>query len=381
MKLHDDQNVLCRLDVWRKVAEETFNDLTWLSDTHATIECPGSRFHSTPGKANLFLDYVPTIHCHHASCPAAVEDANKEFRSECQRRCREAGLENEWTAAEKAAWVESKREAEARKRGQDRLRRRLKERLPQIVDDNYRTLAEWANLSPNHAPLERPAKHLGAWLDAMQDFDPNLHLWIGDKFDSGSKWHRRNFATVGEWNERLGGIGSLQWKYPHVVPAHFARWKNLCNRVAAAVEYRKLLAVEFDSLAVDAADNKELGLAVVRYICDKYNLRLFSACDSGNKSVHALITWPQDRETYDAVIFELESLGADPGPMRHFAASCRLPGAMRADDEGFPVAWQRLYFLDAAALRDCSSSLVTHPDHRADIKNINRDVATEAQWA
>jgi hypothetical protein len=380
MQLHENSNLPNRRDIWREVAEELFNDLTWQSDTHATIECPGSRSHSKAGNASLFLDHVPTINCFHQSCKLAVEDANKEFRSECQRRCREAGLENEWTASEKAAWVERRREEESRKSAQDRLRRQLKDRLPQIVDDNYRTLTEWVNLSPSHAPLERATKHLGAWLAAMQTLDPDQRLWIGNKFDSGSKWHKRNFATVGEWIERLCKIGSLQWTYQHVVPANFARWKNLCNRVAAAVEYRKLLAVEFDSLAVDATDNKELGLAVVRYICDKYNLRLFSACDSGNKSVHALITWPQDRESYDAVIFELESLGADPGPLHHFAASCRLPGAMRADDEGLPVAWQRLYFLDVAAGQDCSSSLITHPDHRADTRNINRDLATEAQW-
>ncbi len=358
---------IARLGVWREVAEETFNDLVWESEIRASIECPGGSTHSRPSKANLFLEHVPTVNCFHKNCKPAVETANHGLRSECSRRCREAGLESEWSATEKSAWIKRKRQEEQEQENLKRRAHRLRDKLPEIVDTFHRTLADWIMESPHQGVKDRPMYHLEYWLDGLFSYGDDKRIWIGTKYDSGRKHHTWNFATPSEWLQRMEGKSGLQCQWDQVCPAFFANWRKLHNRVTEAVAERRLLAVEFDHLSDQPKDNKELGLAVVRYVLEKYSLKMFSACDSGNKSVHCLLAWPQDRETYAAVTFELAALGADEGLWR-MASTTGLPGAMRIDDEGFPVAWQNLYWLDPGALDGAGSSLVTHLEHQPDIQ-------------
>jgi hypothetical protein len=297
--------------------------------------------------------------------------SRSELRAECRKREREAGLTPEWTQEERRAWCERKKVEKEFERKRKNLLKASEEHLAKIIPMYRRPLTAWVWESPHDAPRQRVTEHLAAWLAAL----PNgWRIWIGHTIrDTGHKRHRWNFATVEEWRRRHECSTGVGCDWQQVCPAIFHRLPRLHDRKKCAVAERLLFTVEFDEIDADPVVNKECGLAVVAWLRYECGLRLFSACDSGNKSVHALFAWPEGGpKEWELLTTILEGMGADP-KVWGLASTTRLPGGMRFDDtDDLPYAWQRLYFLDPSALVGATgSSTKTHPDHKPDLAKLS----------
>lgn len=115
-------------------------------------------------------------------------------------------------------------------------------------------------------------------------------------------------------------------------------------------------------------------MAAVGWLRQECGLRLFSACDSGNKSVHALFAWPEGGpKEWERLTTILLGMGADP-KVWGLASTTRLPGGIRFDEsDELPCAWQKLYFLDPSALVGATgSSTKTHLDHKPDLTKLSQ---------
>jgi len=63
--------------------------IDWQTEVSGFCRCPGEAFHtSANGKKDcrVNVDGVPTIFCFHASCAAAVAEANRRLRKEIRDR-------------------------------------------------------------------------------------------------------------------------------------------------------------------------------------------------------------------------------------------------------------------------------------------------------
>ncbi len=68
----------------RQIAEAQLGELRWINPTTAYCTCPGVANHSNKdGKRDcrVCLEGVPTVHCLHTSCEAAITSANRTLRS------------------------------------------------------------------------------------------------------------------------------------------------------------------------------------------------------------------------------------------------------------------------------------------------------------
>lgn len=376
--------------IWRELAEEMLNDVNWLSSTEARVECPGSSSHSD-GKpdAYLYIDCVPTIHCFHQTCRSKVEGFNEEFRQEARLRERAAGITWKPTKDELAKWQAERSAREVAARKEKRILTYAREQmLPNILSRYTRPLDEWVKQSPHPVPSRRSFTHLKPFLEALP---PDENIWIGGrKSDTGHRWHKRHFAPAADWVQRLGNRGGLSVDWQYICPSCFVPARNLCNRSAWAVRYRRLLVLEADALDPKPMVNKIKMGAIAEWLrleCyDEYQLRLFALVDSGNKSLHAWFSWPScPPEQWEHLTTVLRGLGLDPHTWG-LASCARLPGVLRQREDGGtepdPVGWQRLYYFDPAALKpfeDLPSSKVTHPEHKPDLAKAERDSAFEAE--
>src|SRR5512136_285003 len=69
----------------RHVASQLLGAIDWQTEVSGFCRCPGEAFHtSANGKKDcrVNLDGAPTIFCFHASCSAAVAEANRRLRRE-----------------------------------------------------------------------------------------------------------------------------------------------------------------------------------------------------------------------------------------------------------------------------------------------------------
>jgi hypothetical protein len=364
---------MTRQEIWKETIGEYVNVEHWKSDSEAIIECPGSRFHSG-GKTDAvyYCEHVPTISCFHSSCQSTVEAANQELRAECQRREIEAGLNRQWSLEEQLEWRQKRREKREALKKRRRIAEAARARLPIIFDKYQRPLSAWIAESPHDAPRMAARYHLAEWFAALP---LDMRVWVGHSLkETGHKRNCRNFLTVAECLDHIQRVGPFGCAWQQIAPAYFAEWRLLHDRKAAAVRERRIFVLEFDKLSADRDDNKEKTLAVADWLQTECEMHLFSACDSGKKSVHCCFAWPHGGEKeWNDLCVVLESMGADAGLWR-LASTARLPGAMRfADDEDdqLPLAWQRLYYLNPDALAHAGSSLQTHPKHKADAKRID----------
>ena len=73
----------------RRVAMSILGAIDWQTEVRGFCRCPGEAFHtSANGKKDcrVNVDGVPTIFCFHASCAAAVAEANRRLRKEIRDR-------------------------------------------------------------------------------------------------------------------------------------------------------------------------------------------------------------------------------------------------------------------------------------------------------
>src|SRR5215510_6421178 len=69
----------------RRIAERMLGAIDWQTEVSGFCRCPGEAMHtSSNGKKDcrVNVDGAPTIFCFHASCAAAVAEANRRLRRE-----------------------------------------------------------------------------------------------------------------------------------------------------------------------------------------------------------------------------------------------------------------------------------------------------------
>src|ERR1044071_8785627 len=81
----------------RQIAAGVVGAVDWQTDVSGFCRCPGEALHThkTGTKdCRVSVDGAPTIYCFHASCAAAVAEANRRLRRELGSRVWELGLPN-----------------------------------------------------------------------------------------------------------------------------------------------------------------------------------------------------------------------------------------------------------------------------------------------
>jgi hypothetical protein len=174
-----------------EIAEKQLGEITWVSPTEGYCECPGKDRHSSKDGGKdcvVYLDRIPTLHCLHASCTAAIEEANRKLRAAILNGCKEGdGKPRRLTAEDKATLKERDR--------QERLRQRAAKSLPQVLSNHQWTYDQIIADSP----VQLTGEERDHWRLLLRKFKPEDVVWIGDKFDSGKPEHARNFKSAAQW--------------------------------------------------------------------------------------------------------------------------------------------------------------------------------------
>lgn len=289
-----------------EIAENQLGEISWVSATEGYCECPGKDRHTSKDGGKdciLYLDRIPTLHCLHASCAPAVEEANRKLRAAILYGSKDSDSKpRRLTAEEKAKLKERER--------QERLRQRAAKSLPQILANHQWTYDQIIADSP--VQLTGDAKD--HWRLLLKKFKPEDVIWIGDKCDSGKPEHAKHFKTAAEWLKERSVPGPL------ICPATFKN--NSTARSNDNVLVRRFLVVESDTLAKD-----QVG-AVFKWLRDRVGLELVAIVDTAGKSLHGWFRFPQHEYEVDELKLVLPALQADP---KLFTPSqpVRLPGALR----------------------------------------------------
>ena len=151
--------------------------------------------------------------------------------------------------------------------------------LPKILKD-YRWTYEQIQKDTKDVPSADPNNH---WRHIVELFRGDVVLWIGNKYDSGSPQHERNFQMASAW---LNG-GSIPGQF--TCPAGFK--VNSQSRSNENVLHRHFLVVESDVLSKD-----EVG-AVFKWMRDEVGLNLRAVVDTTGKSLHGWFDFPKKAGT------------------------------------------------------------------------------------
>jgi hypothetical protein len=289
-----------------EIAEHQLGQIDWVSPTEGYCECPGKERHTSKDGGKdciLYLDRIPTLHCLHASCAPAIEEANRKLRAAILNGCKEGdGKPKRLTAEDKAKLKERDR--------QERLRQRAAKSLPQVLANHQWTYDQIIADSP----VQLAGEERDHWRLLLKKFKPEDVIWIGDKFDSGKAEHAKHFKTATQWLKE----SSVSAQF--ICPATFKN--NSTARSNDNVLVRRFLVVESDTLAKD-----QVG-AVLKWLRDRVGMDLVAIVDTAGKSLHGWFRFPQHEYEVDELKLVLPALQCDP---KLFTPSqpVRLPGALR----------------------------------------------------
>ena len=289
-----------------EIAENQLGEITWVSSAEGYCECPGKDRHSSKDGGKdcvVYLDRIPTLHCLHASCTPAIEEANRKLRAAILNGSKDnEGKPRRLTAEDKAKLMEGDR--------RERLRQRAAKSLPQVLANHQWTYDQIIADSP----VELTGDERDHWRLLLKKFKPDDVIWIGDKFDSGKPEHAKYFKSSAQWLKEPSVSAQF------ICPATFKN--NSTARSNENVLVRRFLVVESDTLAKD-----QVG-AVFKWLRDKVGLDLVAIVDTAGKSLHGWFRFPQHEYEVDELKLVLPALQCDP---KLFTPSqpVRLPGALR----------------------------------------------------
>ena len=254
----------------KDVAGQLLGNIRWIEDDKGYCTCPGSHLHTNPTGDRaciVYLDGVATIFCQHESCKEEVQQATRNLR---QAIASHMPVDNDRRVSKEERTRKLK---QAQRIMQLELRGRSS--LAKILKDHRWTYEQMTRDTPQ-PPAAGPSTH---WRQILELFKADDVVWIGNKFDSGSSEHARNFKTAAEWLQTECVIGQL------TCPATFK--PGSISRNNASVQHRRFLVVESDVLSKD-----EIG-AVFRWLRDDVGLSLRAIVDTGGKSLHAWFDFPK----------------------------------------------------------------------------------------
>jgi len=323
-------------DEVRRIAESVLGPISWETDTSGICSCPGEELHSASTKkrdCQFYLDTVPTIFCHHASCAAAVDQANHRVRSAIGKARTASGcIGYRPTIQEQLLRGNRLR----KKREKEQLARRSRESLALIIEQHSGSTADLWEASPIRL-LDAPEDE---WHLLLNLFNSDDIVWIGNTYDSANddQDERKkavaamHFKTAGEWLD-----SPVPPAGPFICPCTFKEGSH--SRCNANVQRQPFLVVESDELS------HEHFIGVI--ILLKQSLRLRAVVDTAGKSLHAWFDYPTDSQMKELRTI-LPELKCDPAMFRPSQA-VRLPGVRRYQmDHGSSVFMgiQALLYLD-----------------------------------
>ncbi len=322
----------------RYVASQILGAIDWQTEVSGFCRCPGAAFHTSGnGKKDcrVNVDGAPTIFCFHASCAAAVAEANRRLRRELGDSSWEIGLpggrvlrsgdvlrkdgsierradlavghcvERPWRTA--TAWSVERRERmviETLRVNGERFREELFEffRWPmaQILEDSPLLVAE-----------REAEDQFRTWLKLWPACST---VWIGDVYSSGKPEHRAHFRPVAEWYQ----IGPVMGNYTcgsSFKPGSFRRSNESLNG-------QRFMVIESDTLGHD-----EIG-AVFSYLRRRLHYGLHCIIDTAGKSLHGWFDAPRNKIWENRLKAGLEVFGCDPKVFT-YSQPVRVPGAWR----------------------------------------------------
>jgi hypothetical protein len=257
------------------------------------IPCPYQEKHTKPTRARdcqLYFNDGPNIFCFHESCREALRELCDFVRFEVTGSCRGEYEFHVYFGPEP--------------------NNELAEQIKQMRETLIKKFR--GKLSP--APVKISSIKL-----LSQLFKPKDVLWIGQEFQSGSKY-AHHFRMLEEWVRKPP---PPNWDF--TTGATF--WPGSCDRNNESVAQRRYLILESDRK--DNAGNpvsQEEQWAMIAWACTELHLKLKAILFSGNKSYHAWVLWPGEdwfREHRPV----LEAMGFDPKTISK-SQPVRLGGAI-----------------------------------------------------
>jgi hypothetical protein len=312
----------------RQITGRILGVVDWQSEVTGFCRCPGESLHTSHTAAKdcrVSVDGAPTIFCFHASCAAAVAEANLRLRRELGAAAWQISLPDGRVLRSgdvlQASGEILPREVMQRgktspERSDERLVlesvRVLAERFrPELLDRFRWPLEQIICDSPLHVSDRDAEDQFRTWLKL---WPAHCHVWIGDVYSSGKPEHRTHFRPVSEWYQIGPVLGNFTCG-SSFKPGSYQR----CNE---NLNGHRFLVVESDTLAKD-----DVG-AVFVYLQRRLRYRLHCIIDTGGKSLHGWFDAPRDAVREARLKAGLVAFGCDPKVFT-YSQPVRVPGAFR----------------------------------------------------
>ncbi len=313
----------------RQIASQEFGAIEWVTEVSGFCKCPGEALHTTrTGKKDcrVSVDGAPTASCFHASCAAAVAEANRRLRRALGggdwamtlpggRVLRSGDVLQASGAVLPREVVSAQARAEGRQAGEQLVLETLRvaaERFrPELFDFFRWPMAEILDGSPLLVADRDPEDQFRTWLKLWPAY---CTVWIGDVYSSGKAEHRTHFRSVAEWYQ----IGPVMGNYTcgsSFRPGCYSRSNENLNG-------HRFMVIESDTLARD-----EVG-AIFAYLRRRLHYDLHCIIDTAGKSLHAWFDAPRSKVFENRLKAGLEVFGCDPKVFT-YSQPVRVPGAWR----------------------------------------------------
>ena len=301
----------------------------WQSEVSGFCRCPGEALHTSHnGKKDcrVNVDGAPTIFCFHASCAAAVAEANRRLRS--------ALAGGQWAIALPGGQVlrsgdvlqaggvvlprevvKARAKAEGREPGEvlllESLRAAAERYSPQLFDFFQWPMPQILEESPLLVAHRDPEDQFRTWLKLWPACST---VWIGDVYSSGQPEHRTHFRPVAEWYQ----IGPVMGNFT----CGSAFRQGSYSRNNENLDGHRFMVIESDTLSKD-----EVG-AIFAYLRRRLRYDLHCIIDTAGKSLHGWFETPPNKILENRLKAGLEVFGCDP-KLFTYSQPVRVPGAWR----------------------------------------------------
>jgi hypothetical protein len=310
----------------RQVAVSLLGAVDWQTEVSGFCRCPGEAFHTSGnGKKDcrVNVDGAPTIFCFHASCAAAVAEANRRLRRALAGGQWEIGLpggrvlksgdvlRGDGTIVERNGQWQMANSQGAERLLLENLRAQAERFRPELFDFFRWPMAQILEDSPLLVAERDAEDQFRTWLRL---WEPCSRVWIGDVFSSGKPEHRTHFRPVAEWYQ----IGPVMGNYTcgsSFKAGSFSRSNENLNG-------QRFMVVESDVLTKD-----DVG-AIFAYLNRRLHFTLHAIIDTAGKSLHGWFDAPRNRVAEERLKAALVVFGCDPKVFT-YSQPVRVPGAFR----------------------------------------------------
>jgi hypothetical protein len=328
----------------RQIAAGIVGAVDWQTEVSGFCRCPGESLHTHPtGRKDcrVNVDGAPTIFCFHASCAAAVAEANRRLRytlgaSPWSLTLPGGRVLRNGDILEGDGSVKTRAEIEngigniehstlniqhpmIRAGETERNERLVLETLkavadrfkPELFETFHWPFAQIIEDSPLQVCQRDAEDQFRTWLRL---WPAHCHVWIGDVFSSGRPEHRTHFRPVADWYQIGPAMGNFTCG-SSFKPGSFQRSNANCNGT-------RFLVIESDTLAKD-----EVG-AIFAYLNRRLHFNLHAVIDTAGKSLHGWFDAPRDKRVEARLKAVLSVFGCDP-KLFTYSQPVRVPGAFR----------------------------------------------------